>query len=489
MRCKKSERILTVCVLLLLIACLCLSGCESIKNYEENVLWVVTEKSSKNGMNSLTENIIEQFEKSRDDLSIRLDVIPDSGEERDVYLEQLRTQIMAGEGPDVFLLPTYTEQSNSALFSDVTQAMYNGLFSDISQYYNTDEALNTAGLNTVVMDAGCIGEKRYVLPLRYDFTVLYATEESLSSYSLNMDSIEKNIVDLSKAVLEEGSDTTARCVWGRGMFGFDLLSDPLDYASGEVLLSEEELVEYMTLIQELKERALLDNISCETPILYYIRYGGCLNESIPFVISYLSSALDFTAIACAEQTELMMYPIRSIDGDLVADVTYYAAVGSGSDQPELAYSFIREFLMEEHQWTQTRSETTAMIESGWPVRSVGSTEYLWDGYKEAILSETKRDANQLPRRKNFEDMQITDDDITIVTEQITRVRFPLAEEFELMGTAICSLYSGGVSYDVYFQMPDGSTHISMEWNAVTEVDICEIAKNLIQELKWHLAEG
>lgn len=480
---------------ILLAVLLC--GCGSLSAVEETTLpengeitlWVVTESTGNYGMNDQAQKLATQFEKAHKNVTIRLDILPESGEERDVYLEKLRTQIMAGKGPDVFLLPTYTEQSNSALFSDVTQAMYNSLFSDISQYYDADESLNTAGLNTVVMDAGCIGETRYVLPLRYDFTVLYATVESMCGYSLNLDSTEKNIMDLSKAVLEEGNSATARCVWGRGMFGFDLLSDPLDYASSEVLLSEEELAEYMALIQALKEQAVMDNISCETPILHYIRYGTCLNKHIPFAISYLSSALDYSAIAFAEQTDLKMYPIRSIDGDLVAKVTYYAAVGSGSNQPELAYSFIREFLKEEYQWAQTQSETTAMIESGWPVRSVGSTEYLWDGYKKAILNATRKEADQLSRRKKFEDMQITDDEITILTEQITRVRFPLAEEFELMGTAICSLYSGGVSYDVYFQMPDGSTHISMEWNTTTEVDIREIAKNLIQELKWHLAEG
>ena len=46
--------------------------------------------------------------------------------------------------------------------------------------------------------------------------------------------------------------------------------------------------------------------------------------------------------------------MRALDGDLVANITYYGAVGAGCETPELAYSFLRMFLLEETQWEKNR---------------------------------------------------------------------------------------------------------------------------------------
>lgn len=59
------------------------------------------------------------------------------------------------------------------LFSDVNQAMRIGLFKDLSALYDDDNELNKAELNQKIMDAGCVGTERYVIPLRYTMPVLF----------------------------------------------------------------------------------------------------------------------------------------------------------------------------------------------------------------------------------------------------------------------------------------------------------------------------
>ncbi len=57
--------------------------------------------------------------------NIVFDSIPYSGSEREIALDKIRTDIMAGEGPDVFVV---TVQGSSSVFPIPEKAMQEGLF-------------------------------------------------------------------------------------------------------------------------------------------------------------------------------------------------------------------------------------------------------------------------------------------------------------------------------------------------------------------------
>ena len=114
-----------------------------------------------------------------------MDYLPTNEQERAVYLQQLRTEILQGGGPDCYLLSTdntlildepeqYTYVEVEPLFADVGPAMRNGLFYDISLLYDANDSFGKDGLNSRIMDAGMVDGKRYVLPLRYDMPVIPA---------------------------------------------------------------------------------------------------------------------------------------------------------------------------------------------------------------------------------------------------------------------------------------------------------------------------
>ena len=63
----------------------------------------------------------------------------------------------------------------------------------------------------------------------------------------------------------------------------------------------------------------------------------------------LDFAIHNAVIAKAEGVDLGIYPLRSTDGSVTADITFYGAVTSGCKNPELAYEFLRYFLTEESQ--------------------------------------------------------------------------------------------------------------------------------------------
>ena len=71
-------------------------------------------------MNLQAEMIAERMEKEYPGLSVRLDILPTDPQEREITLKQLRTKIMSGNGPDVYLLPTGNQLTVDYLVSETT---------------------------------------------------------------------------------------------------------------------------------------------------------------------------------------------------------------------------------------------------------------------------------------------------------------------------------------------------------------------------------
>lgn len=113
---------------------------------EANTLQVLTEHSPADGMNYQLEQIAAAFLAEHDDVTVEIEYLPTDAEERSMYFYQLRVEIMAGRGPDIYLFPTegilYQEISTvyaegveayevEPLFADINQAVRNGVFQDI----------------------------------------------------------------------------------------------------------------------------------------------------------------------------------------------------------------------------------------------------------------------------------------------------------------------------------------------------------------------
>lgn len=210
MKKKMKALLIYICVLALLLSSL--SGCgvasedmdttpEKVDITQENVettpegkeLWVLSLNS---GTGRIIQSVAKQFEEENPDVTIRITHGPENGEETDVWLEQLRTQIMAGEGPDLFLLPAENISSVSPI-QDVNQFMRAGLCLDITDYYDNDEELPKSGFTNAVMDTGVVDGTRYVLPLWFNFPVIYADVQQLEARNLTVEDLQKGMSSLA----------------------------------------------------------------------------------------------------------------------------------------------------------------------------------------------------------------------------------------------------------------------------------------------------
>ena len=491
-----------ICILAVFLTVLPLCACE--KKDASIELWLVTEESQGAGMNQQAELMIEWFRELYPDVTIRLDIMPRSQESRSAYLKKIRAEIMSGDGPDLYLLPTapqlYPEDEVAStpymepLFSSASQMMYNGIFTDISEFYDRDATLGKEGLVEGVMNAGVMDGGRYVLPLRYDYEVLLVDRNAVEDLGIDPAIFEGSVLDLYALAETLGEENAAHAlnVWP----DYTTTSDYIDFETGKIFIDTREIVD---LVNGYNRSYELSNPNAHQEVGQYFygtwkvlrpAYEGyqCSIDSYiytisvarrifntcgyPFLRMSLENVVDASAAIKVQEQDIAMYPVRSADGSVVAEITYYAAVGSGCKYPEIAYEFLRLFFSEEMQWEQYWPRNAGlglegMVEAGFPVRSKGYANCFWQNKLVDLEADQKADI----KAKNFkytvrreyllaETFTITDEDVPILSTHVDEARFPV-------------ISTEGELFSIYLP---------------TVKDAAD-AQKIINDLEWSLAEG
>lgn len=457
------------------------------------VLKVVVEEfpDSLKQLNTQFSYVVSQFWKSKDmKVKVEVEYLPVVG--RSAALERIRTSLMAGEGPDVLILPTNSSmdiddesiQLNELLIPDVNQAMHNGLFSDISELYDADTELNKEALVTTVMDAGVINEARYTLPLFYNFPVAFVDMDQFAETGLSTEVFDSGILSLTDAIVQSGNQKLAGCACPAYFSEYILNFFPnlLDYSEQEVLITKEEVSTYLESMQRFE---LLRNNTWGGGYPYYIQEyinqegkSFWATEGYCFHLADLCSVFESTLYSNAEDVNLEMFPIRGLDGSLVADVTYYGAISAGCENKELAYEFLRMFLMEDFQWGQEYIANIhdlfddAGISIGWPVRAENALQVSCDGfYKSLQRYSADGPVERKQRKERLLETSIVEDELSILKVNIDKARYPIeALEEKLFRIVWDDLIERGQ-------------------NKVSSNDIGDLADEWLHDLEWHMFEG
>lgn len=445
----------------------------------QSELWVMYNRAD--FTQELLEAMAELFSAEHPETSVRLEQIPTD----ENMLQRLRTQIMAGNGPDAYIL-----KSDNELFPDVYQSMYNGLFEDISGYYDSDTQLGKDALHTGIMNAGVINEGRYVLPLRFDFPVAYVDVEQFESLGGSLDMIEGGIINIFDNFLDTQNPNLISGVtisnYLERVSAFNFLPNAIDYDVRQVLLTTEDVALHLRSLQ--KVRAIGKAVAAgNDSTLFCIRFPFHFNENIvglthsvwpDHICMYIGRAYGLLTSTVYEKIsgkDIEMIPIAAADGDLVADVTHFAAIGYGCDDPGLAYEFIRLFLTEEGQYMNCQAlYSSSGMYMGWPVRIEGSINGILDipevrnRFREGINRYKQKSG--IPFATEIEIPSLSEEDIQFLNVEFNRITYSSSMEIEFWTTATSALN-------------DANTYEALD------VDIDTIALEFVDELKWHLAEG
>lgn len=485
-----------VIALLLLVLAGCTTDVEDADDGPVTIRILSNAKTAKTGVDNLygmsyeIERLIEEYGAGHENVTVEIEYLPESGEERETRMEQLRTEILAGRGPDIYLMSpyewkqtgynTYATVLVKGLFPNVEQSMHNGLFYDVSSFYDADGELNTQELAAGVMDAGVVNGARYMLPLRYTYPVIYANKEVLEESGADLETMKSDLNGFINELVEHG-DTS----WFNGAAGI-AYSDPLplfphllDYENGTVLLTPEELTEFIRQCWKLNEGC--DRIGSMGNVAAYMTMGWftiAIPEEgedpwatmrAPLCYGEFTDAVHAAAMAQVEGVELEMFPLRSWDGSLVAKITWWGAVGSGCEHPEEAYDFLRLLLLPESQWelerpTGTKTFVSGLVGRGWPVRSIGSVEPLWNRLAAQLDSQGADSREAVVRRKSLQEITLTDGDILpLLTARVDAARVPMATSSD---------WTRVLSYPAEYAD-----------------NLDAVVRELIEELRYHLAEG
>lgn len=519
-KCRKGMLLLILTALLLGT----LFGCKKARVTTPS-LWVVTEETEWNRMNYQVRVMNEVFQAEHPGWTVKFDVLPRKDPDRGQYLKQLRSWTMAGKGPDVFLLPTettvvrrekvegsYLDEYVSArmratdyepLFRDVERVMNNGIFADISAFYDADDALGTERFNKQIMDAGVYNGGRYILPLRYNFPVLYVDPDGLEKWGLTLEDVSGNIPELLNVVIASGDQDLACSAepyilrMGRG---FSVLPAPIQYAAETVTVTKEEVSSLLRQIQSVealvgeqnehrRKLSIWSFMQGKMPILTNGNYGKLAGyyelkrfpTTLPMQIDFFDSAALVTVVNAAADQDFTMLPLRGAGDEMTAYVTWYGAIGADCGKVEEAYEYLRLFLTERAQFEQDTPVQTSIwvgmnqvayrddyIADGWPVRVWGGTNEIWNVVRLYSYGVTNEGGIPLKKKKLLT-TRLTDDDLPLLQTKFDRVYFGnvLEQEFARMVRSLNDPYTGEPA----------------------DVDIDAMAENFVKELRWQVMEG
>jgi ABC-type glycerol-3-phosphate transport system substrate-binding protein len=347
-------------VILLFALILVLHGCRSTDNpstvsdipVEESSIRVLIDLDvTGNILSPSAEEALKQFIESEDGYQsftktvkslggpaqLKLEFPPVSGERRDAYLTGLRTEIMAGKGPDVFIcaggpsyVMDYTQMQDggisgnweSPLFPFPQQAMKRNTFLCLDEYIKDFQFSDCKNFAPAIMEAGKYEDKQYLLPMSYTMPVTIFKESDVQ---------HTHTKDMTwQDMLDDSPELQAVAVMDSSIYMSTAFMSLTDSDKDELPFSEQELLEFMTEKIHM-ERELVSS-----------------NSASDYSSNILSLGFDkrLAEDVFPPEEPLTMIPCYSQQGGYVATVTSFVAVNANTEYPKAA-AFLADYVLSE----------------------------------------------------------------------------------------------------------------------------------------------
>ncbi len=274
--------------------------------------------------------VISKYCKLYPETEIDIEVIPyddntptEKTEKNKKAMKDMQVQIMAGKGPDVFLL-----DENNPVLPDMIKSSYNGVFLDLNTVM---DGLKDMPLNQTVLKAGEVDGKQYFLPLGYMLTGIAATEDMLGDWRPSFDQPDKFLEEVASHTGVKGFPTEFLLKeYIPGLFGKPVLN----YEKKSITFSK-ELQNLTELLAERQELSFED--APELPnVIQLGHYTSSSGEEL--LGRQLSSAIDTTFL-----------PFPNGEKGINAQVNVFAAVRANSLYASQAAEFLAFLLSDEMQ--------------------------------------------------------------------------------------------------------------------------------------------
>jgi len=271
--------------------------------------------------------------------------IPGSGAERETALDRIRTELMSGGGPDVFIVncvgATYSVVQEDALFLMPEKAMEIGLFLPLDDLMeNNTQHAEWDKMTQSVLAAGKNEDGQLLIPMTYTVPVtMYLKEELQHTPSKEMtwqDMLADDSLRDAATLLGDGM-IHVREEGGTWYWGFDapmhyMLGDLADFENEKLLFTEEELQACMDRVFALQADIQATDFSLYTREKWYEGYLGVgMNCCI---------WNQWNTHGMEDKDTFSLVPFYSDDGGATAVVLNYMAINANTRRPEDAFKVI-----------------------------------------------------------------------------------------------------------------------------------------------------
>ena len=251
--------------------------------------------------------------------------------------QQMLTEVMAGEGPDLILFVDDT--------MDVEKMARRGVFADMEPYFEAD-AFDWSGYNEAVMNGGVWDGHRLVIPLEYQIPVWYSSKSALEESGFQVENCATFAGFLDEAEKLQNTPGQTRSLY-RTFLAFNDFAQYAgipyaDYARQRADFSVPELERGLNVYRNVTD---LHYDNDELPGAADIRDGKAL---------WISPVFPPTGVLIGAGLintfdELVMMPLRDLEGGIRAKITLSVAVSNSSPNLQNAYEFIKFLLSEQFQ--------------------------------------------------------------------------------------------------------------------------------------------
>lgn len=277
------------------------------------------------------ETIVKYFGGTPSGIKAKLEVLPMEGDSSyDAELTKLRTEIMAGNGPDVFLMSGFgggeAVLPKNTLFQNPESAMKKNLFLPLDEYIENAQFMEFDKLDPAVMAAGRNEQGQVILPMFYRLNRLVTFPE---------DKEAPLPADWKEILTCTDTDVRVRANFGLMTLGFremclDLIADNQEE---ELLIDEEEFF--------LQVKEALDF------------YTG----NIPSMNEFSRNMTANQAINMAKSGEMQFFIPGTASGSVNAAIETWCAVSNTTKYPEDAFFIVdillsEDFLKQEAFWNK-----------------------------------------------------------------------------------------------------------------------------------------
>ena len=286
------------------------SGCEKEKQHStEKTLTVCVEAE----LGDYARDLLDLWEMLNEGVQGKLEIIPQDSDTAEIKASNIRTELMSGEGPDVFLLSTGAErESMPVLFPNPEKLMYTDTFLPLDDFLETAEYARPEKFNQKILEAGKTEKGQMILPITYTYqkVVFRKTDlEGLQEIPLSWEELRT----CENPVLQEAVFHYTHCM-------YPLFGKLADYKKGKLLFTEEEL------------QTMLEEVCAYTEWNEY-------RENRPEDLS-IQGLFDFYPNLAASQDEKILVGIPNKNGGITAEIGTYIAVNRNTKIPDEAFSFL-----------------------------------------------------------------------------------------------------------------------------------------------------